>query len=271
MKGAVLKDYEWQKRFRPHYEELALLVVRVEVASWIDDAKFNTDLQIGILENRKRIMCRARRHKYQDRYRNDITIRSHRPSGTTTELEKIRGGFGDFFIYGIQATTDAYHLHPWSLTNVWLIREYLDEGGRWIEQTNWDKTRLAAFNLTELPTGTVLNSEGVDRPHPSTLKCEICEKRPVWTRTTHSCCEWHGPKCEACRRIGSDEPLPVRMARVTTVRRSRRAPHARAPNRLETVGAYNTWTATCSCGWVGPPRTRQSETAGDYRGHRDRR
>ena len=58
---------------------------------------------------------------------------------------------------------------------------------------------------------------------------------------------------------------------MTTIRRSRRAAHARRPNRIETVGAYLTYEATCSCGWVGPPRTRQSETAADYRGHRDRR
>lgn len=64
-------------------------------------------------------------------------------------------------------------------------------------------------------------------------------------------------------------PAPVLFLGMTTIRRSRRAAHARRPNRIETVGAYNTYQATCSCGWVGTPRFRQADTADDYREHRE--
>lgn len=55
----------------------------------------------------------------------------------------------------------------------------------------------------------------------------------------------------------------------------RRAPHARRPDRKRYVGrergravATYEWEATCSCGWIGSPRTRQSQATADYRAHR---
>ena len=55
---------------------------------------------------------------------------------------------------------------------------------------------------------------------------------------------------------------------MTTIRRSRRAAHARRPD-LKSVSRWR--QATCSCGWVGLPRYTTSEAAADYRDHRDRR
>ena len=57
-----------------------------------------------------------------------------------------------------------------------------------------------------------------------------------------------------------------------TPRRSRRAPHARRPDRVDRLplgrfGLDSGWSATCSCGWVGPLRRRAAMATVDYRAH----
>lgn len=50
-----------------------------------------------------------------------------------------------------------------------------------------------------------------------------------------------------------------------------RRPHARRPDRkgFKDWETHPIWSATCSCGWLGPWRDVQSLTVDDYRTHRD--
>lgn len=204
------EDFAFGARFRAHGAEIALGVIRVAIASWEDDARRNTDLQIGRLENDGRVMLRARRCHYRPRFAADFTIRLDRASRATTELAKIRSGFGDYLVYGFEAEPGSDRLRPWALINVWLLREYINTGGRWALGDNGDGTRFAAFTLAELPHGTILNSEGHDRPgrpfdvRPPFGPCRHCG-RPSWLMDdegapAHPCCALHSPgPCLACR------------------------------------------------------------------------
>ena len=206
------EDHAWQTRFRDHFAEIALAVVRVEVASWEDDARRNTDMLIGVLANGSRIMCRARTFSYRLRYPHDITIRYRRPSGVPTEMDKIRQGYGDFFAYGFEAFAGSDRLHPWCLSNVALIREHLDGNGRWRHRPNHDNSSdLAVFTLEDLPAGTILASDGHDTGDALLAgrwgPCRYCG-RPAWAfaddgKAAHPCCareavERPGAPCLAC-------------------------------------------------------------------------
>lgn len=189
------EDFAWQRPFREHYEEIALGVVRVSVASWDDDARRNTDFQIATLGNGHRIACRARRGEYAARYHSDFTIRYSRPSGVETEWHKLRAGLGDYIIYGFAGDAPG-RLARWVLINAHLVREYLDDGGRWTLHENDDGTQFAALALDQLPIGAVINTDGQFTGRylgPPVGPCDVCgglvfnigTVNGIWT---HPCC-----------------------------------------------------------------------------------
>lgn len=203
MRSDVATDFAWQTRFRGHYQEIALNVVRVSVAGWDEDVHRNTDMQIATLDNGHRIMCRARRHQFATRYPGEITVRLSRPSGATTEMAKIRVGFGDYGIYGFEAKPGTSRLAPWTLYNVHRLREYLESNGRWIYRANRDgSSAFAAFRVQEMPLGFLLNHAEA-QTHPALGRCVVCG-RPSWLHNElgqpcHVCCSALGDeRCPAC-------------------------------------------------------------------------
>lgn len=203
MSTGFREDLAWQERFRDHYAEIAVGVVRVKVAAWEDDAKRNTDMQIATLDGGQRIACRARRSGYAARFHGDFTIRLSRPTGAPTEMEKLRDGLGDYGIYGFESETGSGRLHPWVLLNLAILRQYLDGGGRWTRGRNDDDTEFAAFTLEDLPVGCIIQSEGhtfADNPFdPNVALCPYCQ-RPTWIAKAHPCCEGsrHRPSGQRC-------------------------------------------------------------------------
>jgi hypothetical protein len=76
------------------------------------------------LLGRQRIACRVRTHAYFDRHAGEFTIRSSRPSGAKTELEKIiQDKWCHYFLYAFSDSDDAT-LHAWTLANLEVFREW---------------------------------------------------------------------------------------------------------------------------------------------------
>lgn len=97
-----------------------------------EDVERNTDLIVLKMEA-VRIACRIRRYEYFDKYPNEITIRSGRPTGTKTELTKIIEGWGDYFFYGF-STGDERALCAWKLCSlnafrIWFNRQIVKNKG----------------------------------------------------------------------------------------------------------------------------------------------
>jgi hypothetical protein len=95
-------DRAWTDKLLPEVIEnlqsdLGLRDLRV--APYAEDVNRATDL-ITIGNSVVRIGVRLRTHFYWKNYRNDFTIRSGRPSGVMTELDKILEGWGDYIFYG---------------------------------------------------------------------------------------------------------------------------------------------------------------------------
>jgi len=95
----------------------AMHLLSVQVASEQRDLKKATDLVITIEGGD--VAVRIRRPGFRGKYR-DLTIRSWRHSQATTELEKIRGGFCDWYLYGWSDGKDG--LDDWFLVDLKQLR-----------------------------------------------------------------------------------------------------------------------------------------------------
>lgn len=120
MPAGVAKDYGWQRPLLGRVKQIIANYLITE-APFEEDAKRNTDLIVLTVEA-KRIAVRLRRYEYAGRYGNQFTIRSSRPSGTTTELAKVISGWGDYLFYGFASADDPYDLSRWLLGDLHIFR-----------------------------------------------------------------------------------------------------------------------------------------------------
>ena len=205
------EDFEWQKRFRGHFSEIAQRAIRVSTAPAQDDWRRNTDFVMSTvvpLPNRDiRISARVRRHEYARRYADEFTVRLDRPSGAEAEMPKIKAGWGDFTIYGFESAPGSDRLGPWFIGNIALLRDYIARGGYYKTQRNKDRSsRLAAFHLADMPLGFVLASEGLtawdsDRIYEQCRRCWWGRSQGghvVPTDDGQRPGDGHGRRCLAC-------------------------------------------------------------------------
>lgn len=109
-------DRAWTDKLLPEVIAKLQSDLRVEglgIAPYEDDVKKATDL-IMIGNSTLRIGVRLRTNFYWKQYKHDFTIRSGRPSGVATELDKILEGWGDYLFYGFANNTKTqvidYHV-----------------------------------------------------------------------------------------------------------------------------------------------------------------
>lgn len=195
MRDDVERDWAWADKFLPHQTELVHEALRVDIAPIHDDMRRNTDLILRSvvplrLGRELRISARVRRHGYLARvnapglaYREQVTIRDRRPSGAQTEMDKLRLGEGDIFIYGFESEPGSDKLFPWVILNLDMVREYDDRGGYSTVSRNKGPygSWLRVFNLDDLPLGAVIKSAGV----------MPCEDRAGWLSCRNS--NWDDP------------------------------------------------------------------------------
>ncbi|MBZ0279392.1 MAG: hypothetical protein K8L97_01545 [Anaerolineae bacterium] len=115
----VQQDWGWSDSYLPEIRRIlaqnALALFTIKVATYQQDIKQATDLLVSV-SGQKAIAVRLRRAMY--RYR-DLTIRAQRTSGAPTELEKIKSGYGDYYLYG---WTVDYRIPEWMLVDLSRLR-----------------------------------------------------------------------------------------------------------------------------------------------------
>jgi len=142
------KDKRWSDKFlfivRVILKRNIAHLVGITVAPVIQDTKQATDVIISI--SRPHVAVRIRRQGY-DKFR-DWTIRSSRDSGSKTELEKLREGFADWYLYIWLGTKDKVVF--WVLIDLDKVRRagILDKEMPQIH--NGDGTYFVAIPLAEL-------------------------------------------------------------------------------------------------------------------------
>jgi len=153
-------DKRWSDRFLPEIKGI-LGRELIYAAPLEEDACRNTDL-IVLKFDSVRIACRVRRPGYATDYANQFTIRCSRPSGTTTELEKIVAGWGDYFFYGFSDSDEA-RLAAWLLGDLRVFRAWYvhtlaytkEMPGTTIPNRD-NSSNFKAFNIDELPSDFII-------------------------------------------------------------------------------------------------------------------
>lgn len=153
-------DWTWSDGFLPEVRRIlgmnALYLLEVAVASAQQDMKQATDMLVTV-SGSIAVAVRLRRPVYNHR---DLTIRAIRSSGATTELEKIRFGAGDFYLYG---WTQGLRVPEWMLVNLHNLRASGLLNRQWQIIRNKDRrTAFIAIPHTLLKQyGCVVNAEGL--------------------------------------------------------------------------------------------------------------
>lgn len=124
------------------------------------DRKENTDLLV--LGREVRVAVRIRANRYEARYGDEFTLRSGRPSGAKTELQKVLDGFGDYFLYGFRSKYEPGRLSSWVLGDLDVFRRWYaehEDAGTPMQNRQGpvdDRTWFRAFRIDELPDDFVI-------------------------------------------------------------------------------------------------------------------
>lgn len=119
MNQQTAADKKWSDRFLPQVKRV-LGEYLIGEAPFEEDRDRNTDLIVLRLDP-VRVGCRIRRNSYLQRWPDEFTIRSDRPSGQKTELAKIVEGWGDYFFYGFSDASETV-LERWTLADLRVFR-----------------------------------------------------------------------------------------------------------------------------------------------------
>lgn len=133
MRSEVQRDLEFSDSHLDQIEEIlrqcASEMLNVNQATIEQDLKKATDL---IVTTQGAVAVRVRRPNVRHRYR-ELTIRAFRTSGTKTELEKIKEGYADFYLYCWTDTNDR--IADWILVDLNHLRAtdllYLEGHEKW--------------------------------------------------------------------------------------------------------------------------------------------
>jgi hypothetical protein len=158
MRREVATDYAWGLRFIDHAKSILGRFLFQE-APRLEDQKRNTDLIVLTGPGDVRVAFRARREgRYLADYGHQFTIRSSRPSGVATELDKLREGWGHYMLYGFGAdrSSPADYLKAWALIDLAVFRAYPNVRGR--ELPNPDGTKFRAYDYGSFPPELLLGS-----------------------------------------------------------------------------------------------------------------
>ena len=156
------QDFAWQTKFYPSIKKIlrdnAAKLVSITVASAEEDMRHATDFVASIKGGT--IAVRIRRN-VANTYK-DLTIRSKRPNGHETELQKIKNGFADFYLYVWTANDEIL---DWWLVDIGRMRACgLFEKPR-PERENKDKSSAFVwFVKSELQKVDALVAESVNVP-----------------------------------------------------------------------------------------------------------
>ena len=152
-----IRDFSWQDGFMPEIGRILAMnaphLMTIKVASYQQDVKQATDMVMSI-SGMKSVAVRLRRASYAYR---DLTIRAVRSSGAKTELEKIKAGNGDFYLYG---WTHDFQISEWMLVDLARLRSsgLLNQPHNLITNADW-RTGFIAISYRMLRLyGCVINS-----------------------------------------------------------------------------------------------------------------
>ena len=150
-------DRGWSDRYIPAIKRILGGYLLTETPDLIDMTEA-ADLMLATVGS-KRIACRIRANHYLHKYPTDITLRSKRPSGVPTELDKILEGCADWMFYGF-AGKDGERLAAYYLLDLDIFRRTVEwdvMGDGWTSRkVNKDGTEFLVINLAAFPDPRII-------------------------------------------------------------------------------------------------------------------
>jgi hypothetical protein len=150
------RDKKWSDQFIPEIKTILTQYLIVE-APIEEDQRRNTDLIVLMLKP-YRIACKVRRNEYLKKYSEEFTIRSGRPSGCKTDLQKIMEGWGDFFFYGfcdpLESRLIKYIMGDLNVFRLWFNRSLYKMPPNCCpgeKRENKDGTYFLSFKEVDMP------------------------------------------------------------------------------------------------------------------------
>lgn len=153
-------DKRWSDRFLPEIKRILgeHLIGEPPIE---EDQERNTDLIVLKMEA-VRIACRIRRNEYLEKYPNEFTIRTKRPTGIKTEIEKIIEGWGDYLFYGF-SNKEENKLAGWFIISLnafrlWFMKYLRNNNGKppGHQKINSDgSSAFAGYNVNDMPDDIV--------------------------------------------------------------------------------------------------------------------
>jgi hypothetical protein len=163
------QDKEWSDKFILEIQRI-FGEVFFSLPSLADDQLRNTDL-ICLDMSGKRIGCRVRKKEYLYKYPFEFTMRSSRPRGTKTELQKIIEGWGDYFFYGFSNSTETGFLQ-WLIGDLHIFRKSKDIEALGITKVNFDQSsNFKSFKWGEMPPDFFVKISSIEL-----LFTDVCDK-----------------------------------------------------------------------------------------------
>jgi hypothetical protein len=154
-----IPDKNWADHYLPEIRKTILKfvdkILSIEPSTEEEDQQYNADYVLTVSSGK--IACRIRRPSCKYR---DFTIRAWRKLGTKTELQKIKEGFGKWYLYAW--AKNNYVFDDWMLIDLDKFRASgLLNTSRDLTQNPDGTTGFIHFNLSELYLGNCIVQRGV--------------------------------------------------------------------------------------------------------------
>ncbi len=121
MRAEVLKDWKLEDKFKPKMLSIfGQIFIKKDMRL---DLKKGIDFTIAEPLN---IAVRIRRHEYYNKYKHEFTIRWSRPSGVTTEYQKIMAGDVGWYFYAFIDIREIDFL-DWCIMDMDIFRQTIKQ------------------------------------------------------------------------------------------------------------------------------------------------
>jgi len=142
-----------QLEYRFHRSIKAILGNQFIYQNEIEDLENGTDFLL-LKATPFRIGVRLRRNKYLKHYYNEFTIRWTRPSGVETEIDKIRDGLVDYFMYGF-VNKEQSKIIQYFIADLKIFCEN-EPSPLEIHENDPADSELAVYNINQFPKDFIL-------------------------------------------------------------------------------------------------------------------
>lgn len=146
------RNLSLEKRFAKQIR--AILGCQFFIQDPVLDQRCATDFAIFTAPRQIRVGVRLRRYQYWLRYRRQFTIRWSLPSGVRTEIDKIRDGLVNYFLYGFLDAAE-YRIIQYFIGDLDVFRKCKPEPVS-IHENSPPDSKLAVYSLSQLPPEFVL-------------------------------------------------------------------------------------------------------------------